>query len=136
MLEINRVLKQQGKFFLSVYYNSNFIDCCETTIIDDDFVKNHLKNIFNVEWIEVVSAEAVSAPQVPIFSLPEKRERNGCVRYARKMKITNFMTLKHWKNMDSLPQISMLHSITMKNKLWRGFRFFLKSFKSKALLRI
>jgi hypothetical protein len=74
MLEISRVLKPKGKFFLSVYFNSNFIDCCETTIIDDDFVENHLKNIFNAEWIEVVSAEAVSAPQVPKFSLPEERQ--------------------------------------------------------------
>jgi len=71
MIEINRVLKPTGRFFLSVYYNSNFIDCCETTIIDDDFVRNHLKNIFNVESIEV-SVE--STRQVPMFSLPERRQ--------------------------------------------------------------
>ena len=114
MLEINRVLKQQGRFFLSVYYNSNFIDCCETTIIDDDFVRNHLNNIFNVEWIEVCPVEAVSAQQVPIFSLPEKRELNGYMRFARKRKITNLMTLKLWKNMEDLPQTSMRHYIMMK----------------------
>jgi SAM-dependent methyltransferase/uncharacterized protein YbaR (Trm112 family) len=74
MLEINRVLKQKGRFFLSVFYNSNFIDCCETTIIDDDFVKKHLKNIFNVEWIEVCPVEAESAQPVPRFSLPERRK--------------------------------------------------------------
>jgi len=72
MIEINRVLKPTGRFFLSVYYNSNFIDCCETTIIDDDFVRNHLKNIFNVESIEVYSVE--STHQVPMFSLPERRQ--------------------------------------------------------------
>ena len=30
MLEIHRVLNSNGKFFFSVFYNSNFIDCCET----------------------------------------------------------------------------------------------------------
>ena len=74
MLEINRVLKPKGRFFLSVYYNSNFIDCCETTIIDDDFVRNHLQNIFNVECIEVHPVNPESPQHVPQFSLPEKRK--------------------------------------------------------------
>jgi SAM-dependent methyltransferase len=74
MLEIHRVLKPEGRFFLSVYYNSNFVDCCETTIIDEDFVNNHLKNIFNVEWIELCPIEKKSVHEAHRFSLPENRK--------------------------------------------------------------
>lgn len=74
MLEIHRVLKPEGRFFLSVYYNSNFVDCCETTIIDEDFVNKHLKNIFNVEWIELCPVEKNSVHEAPQFSLPERRK--------------------------------------------------------------
>lgn len=72
MLEIHRVLKPEGRFFLSVYYNSNFVDCCETTIIDEDFVNNHLKNIFEIEWIKL--CEKKSVHEAPQFSLPERRK--------------------------------------------------------------
>ncbi len=74
MLEINRVLKPNGKFFLSVFFNSSFIDCCETTIVDKDFVENHLANIFLVEWMEHCSVEEELGSQPPEFSLPERRK--------------------------------------------------------------
>jgi SAM-dependent methyltransferase len=74
MLEIHRVLKPNGRFYLSVFYNSNFIDCCETTIIDQDFVDNHLKNLFSIEWMELCPIEEESGHQPPKFSLPEKRK--------------------------------------------------------------
>lgn len=74
MIEISRVLKPNGKFFLSVYYNSNFIDCCETTIIDEDFVENHLKNIFKIELIELCPVEEEGGHQPSQFSLPQKRK--------------------------------------------------------------
>lgn len=64
LLEINRVLKPEGKFFLSVYYNSNFINSHESTSIDDEFVKNHLKNLFEVEFIKIdfIGKKAFSLP--------------------------------------------------------------------------
>ncbi len=74
MLEISRILRPNGKFFLSVFYNSNFIDCCETTIIDEDFVENHLKSIFDVEWMEICSIDEEQGYQPPKFSLPERRK--------------------------------------------------------------
>jgi SAM-dependent methyltransferase len=72
--EIHRILKPNGKFFLSVFYNSSFIDCCETTSIDQDFIDNHLKNLFNIEWLEFVPVEEESGHQPPKFSLPERRK--------------------------------------------------------------
>jgi SAM-dependent methyltransferase len=74
MMEINRVLKPEGKFFLSVYFNSNFIDCCETTIMDEDFLNNHIKRLFTVEWMEICPVEKESGHQPQKFSLPEKRK--------------------------------------------------------------
>lgn len=70
LIEINRVLKPEGRFLLSVYYNSSFIYSGETTVIDDDFVRNHLGNLFDVEWLEVRLSESESVPQPPKFSLP------------------------------------------------------------------
>ncbi len=74
MIEINRVLKPKGQFFLSVYYNSNFIDCCETTIIDEAFLNNHIKRIFDVDWIELVPPEAEHGHQSEKFVLPQGRQ--------------------------------------------------------------
>jgi ubiquinone/menaquinone biosynthesis C-methylase UbiE len=74
MTEINRVLKIDGRFFLSAFYNSSFIDCCETTIIDDDFINNHLKRLFEVEWMEFCPLEEGSNVQTSLFSLPQGRK--------------------------------------------------------------
>lgn len=72
LIEVNRVLKPEGRFFLFVYYNSTFIDSAETTVIDDEFVNVHLKNLFDVEWMEVRPSESEGVPQPPMFSLPNK----------------------------------------------------------------
>lgn len=53
ILEIHRVLKPEGKFFLSVYYNSFFINPHESTCIDEEFVEQHLRNLFEIEWIRI-----------------------------------------------------------------------------------
>lgn len=84
LLEINRILSARGRFFLSVYYNSNFIDPGETTTIDDDFINNHLKNIFNVEWMDVKSPEAERISQPPVYSLPSNRELGWLYAVCRK----------------------------------------------------
>jgi SAM-dependent methyltransferase len=74
MMEINRVLKIDGRFFVSAFFNSSFIDCCETTSIDDDFIENHLKRLFYVEWMEFCPLEEESNVQTSLFSLPQGRK--------------------------------------------------------------
>jgi ubiquinone/menaquinone biosynthesis C-methylase UbiE len=101
MLEIRSVLRPHGKFFLSVFYNSNFIDCCETTIIDEDFVNNHLKNLFKVEWMELCPIEEKAGHQPPKFSLPENRKLEWLHAVCQKKKTIISMILKHWKNTET-----------------------------------
>jgi len=60
LLEISRILKPSGKFYLAVYYNSRFDDNHESWVINDEFIEKHLKNIFNLEHIKVLPIEASS----------------------------------------------------------------------------
>ena len=41
LLEINRILKPDGKFYLASYYDSPFIDSGETTSINEEFISAH-----------------------------------------------------------------------------------------------
>jgi len=74
LTEINRVLKPEGKFFVSVYSNSDFRSSEETTVIDDDFINNHLARLFEIEWLEIRSSESERIPQPPQFSLPNGKK--------------------------------------------------------------
>ena len=60
LIEINRVLKPTGKFYLAVFYNSKFDDSGESVVINDDFIRNYLSNMFRVEYIKVLPLEASS----------------------------------------------------------------------------
>ena len=84
LIELNRVLKPQGKLFLSVYYNSNFINSHETTSIDKNFVENHLKNLFEVEYIQNYLAEVEGVPQGPPFFLPNNKKLGWLYVVAKK----------------------------------------------------
>jgi uncharacterized protein YbaR (Trm112 family)/SAM-dependent methyltransferase len=70
LMEIHRILKTDGKYYLSVYFNSNFIDCCETTTIDQDFLENHIKRLFNVASLEICPVEEEGQPPSAKCSLP------------------------------------------------------------------
>ncbi|MHA1380666.1 MAG: class I SAM-dependent methyltransferase [Candidatus Helarchaeota archaeon] len=74
LLEINRILKPKGKFFVLVYFNSNFIDSHETTVIEKFFVNNHLKRIFNINWMKIKPSESQNVIQPPPFSLPNRKK--------------------------------------------------------------
>ena len=76
LLDINRVLKPEGKFYLFVYHNSNFIDSGETTVVNDDFVEQFLKRILRVEWMKIDPSESQGVTQPPVYSLPN-HERLG-----------------------------------------------------------
>lgn len=89
LLEINRVLAPHGRFYLSVYYNSTFIDAGETTVVDDDFIENHLKNIFEIEWIEIKPSEAEEVPQPPRYSLPDGRQLGFLYAICKKKKVSS-----------------------------------------------
>ena len=70
LCEINRILKPDGKFYLLVYYNSSFIDSGETTSINKEFISLHLKNIFDVNYLEIKPPESEGVKTPPDYSLP------------------------------------------------------------------
>lgn len=136
MLEIHRVLKPEGRFFLSVYYNSNFIDCCETTIIDEDFVNNHLKNIFNVEWIELCPVEKESLHEEPQFSLPENRKLellHAVCEKKEKYKSYDSKTLEKYGRLTSDFHAALYYDETLKYK--EASNFYLKVLNQKPFLQ-
>jgi SAM-dependent methyltransferase len=135
MLEINRVLKSNGKFFLSVFYNSNFIDCCETTIIDKDFVDNHLKNLFTIEWMELSPVEVESGHQVPKFSLPEKRKLEWLHAVCQKKEDYNrydSKTLEEYGKLTSDFHAALYHDEILKYK--DASKFYSKVLNQKPFL--
>jgi len=73
LLEINRILKPGGKFYLSVYYNSHFDDANESIIIDDVFFEQHIVNLFKVEYKEISKTDDPSGIKIPMekYSKPE-----------------------------------------------------------------
>ncbi len=87
LVELNRVLKPEGKLFISVYYYSNFINAHETTSIDKDFVENHLKNLFEVEYIQISPSEVEGVPQGPLFSLPNNKKLSWLYVVSKKKEI-------------------------------------------------
>ena len=136
MMEINRILKPTGKFFLSVYFNSNFIDCCETTIIDEDFLNNHIKRLFTVEWMEICPVEKESGHQPPNFSLPEKRKLEWLHAVLQKKQ-----DYQHY-DAEALEEYGMLtsdfHAALYFDEILKpsGFKFLSEDHEQKSLLRI
>jgi SAM-dependent methyltransferase len=135
MQEIHRVLKPSGKFFLSVFYNSNFIDCCETTIIDEDFVNNHLKNIFSIEWMELCPIEEESGHQPPKFSLPEKRKLEWLHAVCQKKEAYNrydSITLEEYGRLTSDFHTALYYDEILKHK--DASKFYSKVLNQKHFL--
>lgn len=135
MLEIHRVLKPNGKFFLSVFYNSNFIDCCETTIIDEDFVNNHLKNLFTVEWMEICPIEKEAGHQPPKFSLPENRKLEWLHAVCQKRENFNLYdskTLEEYGNLTSNFHTALYYDEILKAK--DASKFYSKVLNQKPFL--
>lgn len=70
LVEISRIMKKSGKLYISVYYNSGFDDGKESTVIDEEFIKYHIENLFSLEYEKVSSLESKGI-QMPLeFSLP------------------------------------------------------------------
>jgi len=74
LLEIHRVLKPTGRFYLSVYYNSFFVESNETTVIDDEFLNKHIRNLFDIEWYRICSPKHEGIGSLPPFTLPNNRK--------------------------------------------------------------
>lgn len=103
LLEINRILKhKEGRFYLLVYYNSNFINLGESTIIDKDFLEHHVNNIFDVEWMEIKSPEAEHVTPSKKYSLPNNWSLGFLYAVCKKKVVEQPYDSKHLKEYEFL----------------------------------
>ena len=129
LLEIHRVLKQEGKFYLSVYYNSNFINSHESTSIDDEFIEKHLKNLFEVEFMELKFVEK------SILVLPKAKKLGWLSAVLKKKKHYIPYNIEILENYETL--LSYFNSAIYYDEnrdLKKASKYYLKVIKLKPFL--
>lgn len=136
LLEIYRVLKKNGRFFLSVYYNSFFVNSHETTIIDNDFIENHIKNLFEIEWIKISSSQSEGLSQPPKITQPGKKKLGWLYVVLKKKENYNDYDIEELENYEKLT--SYFHSAIFydeRKNYNEASKFFAKIISLKPFLK-